>query len=227
MQILNNNDKQNAISYEASIRYLVEKSNQRAWFISFIAVLISIISVVAVCLLTPLKSVEPYVIRVDNATGMVDIISSVNDTKFISGNEALDKYFTTTYVKIRQGYYFNLLQQDFIKTQILSSPEISAEYMKTYEGKNSKVEILRNKIEIDIEISSVTLNNSNGINTATIRFNEIYKDAQSRTITNKKAKIATMAYDYSPQTLTTEQERLENPLGFKITTYRIDDEIER
>ena len=99
--------------------------------------------------------------------------------------------------------------------------------MKIYEGTNSRVEILKNKTEIDIEISSVTLNDSNGMNTATIRFNEIYKDAQSRTVTNKKAKIVTMAYDYSPQTLTNEQERLENPLGFKVLTYRIDDEVER
>lgn len=222
-----NNDRQTAISYEASLRYLVEKSNRRAWFIAFVAIFISIISIIAVCLLTPLKSVEPYVIRVDNTTGMVDVISSVNKTEFISDNEALDKYFTTTYVKLREGYYYNMLQQDYIKTQILSSPEVSADYMKIYEGTNSRVEILKNKTEIDIEISSVTLNYSNGMNTATIRFNEIYKDAQSRTVINKKAKIVTMAYDYSPQTLTNEQERLENPLGFKVLTYRIDDEVER
>lgn len=222
-----NNDRQTAISYEASLRYLVEKSNRRAWFIAFVAIFISIISIIAVCLLTPLKSVEPYVIRVDNTTGMVDVISSVNKTEFISDNEALDKYFTTTYVKLREGYYYNMLQQDYIKTQILSSPEVSADYMKIYEGTNSRVEILKNKTEIDIEISSVTLNDSNGMNTATIRFNEIYKDAQSRTVINKKAKIVTMAYDYSPQTLTNEQERLENPLGFKVLTYRIDDEVER
>lgn len=224
---IDNNDQQTAISYEASLRYLVEKSNRRAWLVAFVAIFISIISIIAVCLLTPLKSVEPYVIRIDNTTGMVDVISSVNKTEFISDNEALDKYFTTTYVKLREGYYYNMLQQDYIKTQILSSPEVSADYMKIYEGTNSRVEILKNKTEIDIEISSVTLNDSNGMNTATIRFNEIYKDAQSRTVTNKKAKIVTMAYDYSPQTLTNEQERLENPLGFKVLTYRIDDEVER
>lgn len=225
--MIDNNDTKTAISYEASIRYLVEKSNRRAWLIAFLSIFISIISVVAVVFLTPLKSVEPYVIRVDNTTGMVDIITSVNQTEFISDNEALDKYFTTSYVKIREGYFYNILQNDYTTVQIWSSPEVSSDYLKIYEGDNSRVDILKNRTEIDVEINSVTLGNSNGMKMATIRFNQIYKDAKSRTITNKKAKIVTLAYDYSPQSLMTENERLINPLGFKVLTYRVDDEVER
>lgn len=225
--MIDNNDTKTAISYEASIRYLVEKSNRRAWLIAFLSIFISIISVTAVVFLTPLKSVEPYVIRVDNATGMVDIITSVNQTEFISDNEALDKYFTTSYVKIREGYFYNILQNDYTTVQIWSSPEVSSDYLKIYEGDNSRVDILKNRTEIDVEINSVTLGNSNGMKMATIRFNQIYKDAKSRTITNKKAKIVTLAYDYSPQSLMTENERLINPLGFKVLTYRVDDEVER
>ena len=225
--MIDNNDTKTAISYEASIRYLVEKSNRRAWLIAFLSIFISIISVTAVVFLTPLKSVEPYVIRVDNTTGMVDIITSVNQTEFVSDNEALDKYFTTSYVKIREGYFYNILQNDYTTVQIWSSPEASSDYLKIYEGDNSRVDILKNRTEIDVEINSVTLGNSNGMKMATIRFNQIYKDAKSRTITNKKAKIVTLAYDYSPQSLMTENERLINPLGFKVLTYRVDDEVER
>lgn len=225
--MIDNNDTKTAISYEASIRYLVEKSNRRAWLIAFLSIFISIISVTAVVFLTPLKSVEPYVIRVDNTTGMVDIITSVNQTEFVSDNEALDKYFTTSYVKIREGYFYNILQNDYTTVQIWSSPEVSFDYLKIYEGDNSRVDILKNRTEIDVEINSVTLGNSNGMKMATIRFNQIYKDAKSRTITNKKAKIVTLAYDYSPQSLMTENERLINPLGFKVLTYRVDDEVER
>ena len=225
--MIDNNDTKTAISYEASIRYLVEKSNRRAWLIAFLSIFISIISVTAVVFLTPLKSVEPYVIRVDNTTGMVDIITSVNQTEFVSDNEALDKYFTTSYVKIREGYFYNILQNDYTTVQIWSSPEVSSDYLKIDEGDNSRVDILKNSTEIDVEINSVTLGNSNGMKMATIRFNQIYKDAKSRTITNKKAKIVTLAYDYSPQSLMTENERLINPLGFKVLTYRVDDEVER
>ena len=41
------------------------------------------------------------------------------------------------------------------------------------------------------------------------------------------SKVATLSYEYSPANLSTEDERLKNPLGFKVITYRIDDEIRR
>lgn len=221
---MSNNDNV-ALTYEASIRYLVEQSNKRAWFIAFLAVIISAIAVTAVCLLTPLKSVEPYVIRVDNTTGMVDIITSVNE-ETLTGNEALDKYFAGLYVKTREGYYFNMLQNDYTLTQILSAPNIAADYVAIYQGENPRQEILKNKVEVSVDIVSITLSNSAGSSVATIRFNLVSKDLEHGNKT-AQAKIATMAYEYNPALLTKEEERIKNPLGFKVLTYRIDDEIRR
>lgn len=221
---MSNNDNV-ALTYEASIRYLVEQSNKRAWLIAFLAVIILAIAVTAVCLLTPLKSVEPYVIRVDNTTGMVDIITSVNE-ETLTGNEALDKYFAGLYVKTREGYYFNMLQNDYTLTQILSAPNIAADYVSIYQGENPRQEILKNKVEVSVDIVSITLSNSAGSSVATIRFNLVSKDLEHGNKTTK-AKIVTMAYEYNPALLTKEEERIKNPLGFKVLTYRIDDEIGR
>lgn len=93
-----------AVDFESSIRYLVEQSNKRAWLIAFVSVGVAILSIVAVLLLTPLKTVEPYVIRVDNTTGMVDILT-ILDEEQISSIEALDKHFVAQYIKAREGYY--------------------------------------------------------------------------------------------------------------------------
>ncbi|MDY3246354.1 type IV secretion system protein [Campylobacter sp.] len=221
---MSNNDNV-ALTYEASIRYLVEQSNKRAWLVAFLAVIISAIAVTAVCLLTPLKSVEPYVIRVDNTTGMVDIITSVNE-ETLTGNEALDKYFAGLYVKTREGYYFNMLQNDYTLTQILSAPNIAADYVAIYQGENPRQEILKNKVEVSVDIVSITLSNSAGSSVATIRFNLVSKNLEHGNKTTQ-AKIVTMAYEYNPALLTKEEERLKNPLGFKVITYRIDDEIRR
>lgn len=215
----------NSITYESSIRCLVEKSNQRAWIIAFIAVFTSVLSILAITFMLPLKSVEPYVIRVDNTTGMVDIITSVNKES-LTNNEALDKYFTSKYVKTREGYFYNLIEQDYILTQILSAPDVAKDYVRLYEGANSKVEILQNKEEILIDIVSVTLGSSAGIKTATIRFNAKQHPIGSDS-SQISAKIATLSYDYFPDTLSNEEERLKNPLGFKVLNYRIDDEIKR
>ena len=218
-------DINSSLTYEASIRYLVAKSNGRAWLVAFISLFIAAISVGAVALLTPLKTVEPYVIRVNDTTGMVDIVTSIKD-EVLTKNEALDKYFIATYVKIREGYYYEILQQDYIKTQILSSPKVAEEYRSVYVGSNGRAERLKNKTEVKIDINSVVLGESNGVKTSTIRFNEESVDVSSK-ISTKTAKIATLSYDYAPNELITEQERLENPLGFKVLTYRVDIEISR
>ena len=178
--------------------------------------------------MTPLKQSVPYVIRVDNTTGMVDIITSVKDTEF-SSNEALDKYFTSLYVKTREGYHYNLLTQDYTLTQILSSPQVAQDYVKIYEGANARQEVLKNDNEASIDINSVVLGESADIKTATIRFNATTSALSNsgKNTVQTSAKVATLSYEYSPADLTTEDERLQNPLGFKVTTYRIDDEIRR
>lgn len=226
--MLNNNDEETALSYVASIRYLVEKSNKRAWLIAIISAIIALASICAIAYMTPLKQSVPYVIRVDNTTGMVDIITSVKDTEF-SSNEALDKYFTSLYVKTREGYHYNLLTQDYTLTQILSSPQVAQDYVKIYEGANARQEILKNDNEVSIDINSVVLGESADIKTATIRFNATTSALSNsgKNTVQTSAKVATLSYEYSPADLTTEDERLQNPLGFKVTTYRIDDEIRR
>ncbi|WP_297881599.1 virB8 family protein [uncultured Campylobacter sp.] len=223
---IENNDEASAISYEASIRYLVEKSNRRAWTVAFIFAAIAIIAVVAVIMLTPLKTVEPYVIRVDNA-GMVDIITTVK-TEDLTQNEALDKYFISQYVKAREGYYYNILNQDYLLVQMLSTPEIAELYRKIYEGKSARQEALKNDNEVSIDIKSVVLGESAGAKTATIRFDATTRKTGAQPqILGTAAKIVTLSYDYYPDNPQSEEERLKNPLGFKVTAYRIDDEIIR
>lgn len=219
-------DDVEAMSYNSNVRYLIEVSNKRAWLVSFIFGFIAIISIIAVFLLTPLKQSVPYVIRVDNVTGMVDIISTLKDQTVVSKNsEALDKYFTANYVKLREQYYWDILEQDYYTVQVFSSNRISAEYQNIYAGANSRVKNLQNSVEVEIQIISVVLTNSAGANVATIRFNEIVKDLQSKT-SKQTTKVATLTYEYVKE-LTTEKERVMNPLGFKVNTYRIDSEIAR
>lgn len=223
--IFSKNDVE-AMSYNSNVRYLIEVSNKRAWLVSFIFGFIAIMSIIAVFLLTPLKQSVPYVIRVDNVTGMVDIISTLKDQTVVSKNsEALDKYFTANYVKLREQYYWDILEQDYYTVQVFSSNRISAEYQNIYAGANSRVKNLQNSVEVEIQIISVVLTNSAGANVATIRFNEIVKDLQSKT-SKQTTKVATLTYEYVKE-LTTEKERVMNPLGFKVNTYRIDSEIAR
>ncbi|EKK8061363.1 type IV secretion system protein [Campylobacter jejuni] len=216
------NEFNTAIDYEASFRYLIEKSNKRAWLIAFISIFIAIISIIAVVLLTPLKTIEPYVIRVDNTTGMVDILTML-DEKEIKANEALDKYFISTYVKAREGYYYDLLNQDYLLTQLMSSEKVANEYRALYEGDNARDQILKNSNEVSVQILSIVLGESNGVKTATVRAIITTKNLTSKG-TTQATKAITLSYDYI-LAKASEENRFLNPLGFKVLTYRIDDEV--
>lgn len=216
------NDFNSAMDYEASFRYLIEKSNKRAWLIAFVSIFIAIISIVAVVLLTPLKTIEPYVIRVDNTTGMVDILTML-DEKEISSNEALDKYFISQYVKAREGYYYELLNQDYLLTQLMSSEKVANEYRALYEGDNARDQILKNSNEVSVQILSIVLGESNGVKTATVRAIITTKNLTSKG-TTQATKVITLSYDYI-LAKASEENRFLNPLGFKVLTYRIDDEV--
>lgn len=218
------NEFNSAIDYEASFRYLIEKSNKRAWLIAFVSIFVSILCLIAVVLLTPLKTIEPYVIRVDNTTGMVDILTTLNE-KEIKENEALDKYFISTYVKTREGYYYDLLNQDYLLTQLMSSEKVANEYRAWYEGDNARDQILKNSNEVSVQILSVVLGQSNGIKTSTIRAIITTKNLASKG-TTQATKVITLSYDYI-LAKASEENRFLNPLGFKVLTYRIDDEVSK
>lgn len=218
------NDFNTALDYEESFRYLIEQSNKRAWLISFVAIFIASLSLIAVVLLTPLKTIEPYVIRVDNTTGMVDILTLL-DEKEITQNEALDKYFISQYIKAREGYYYELLNQDYLLTQLMSSENVANEYRALYEGDNARDQVLKNSNEVSVQILSVVLGESNGVKTSTIRANITTKNLSSRG-TSQATKVITLSYDYTLGKAS-EENRLLNPLGFKVLTYRIDNEVEK
>ena len=155
---------------------------------------------------------------------MVDILTMLNE-KEIKTNEALDKYFIAQYVKAREGYFYEILNQDYLLTQLMSSEKVANEYRAIYEGENARDQILKNSNEVRVEIISIVLGESNGVKTSTIRANIITKNLNTRGITSS-TKVITLSYDYL-LAKASEENRLLNPLGFKVLTYRIDNEVDR
>ena len=58
----------------------IERSNRIAWAIAIASSIVAGVAVFAVAGLTPLKTVEPFVVRVDNSTGIVDVVSALTST---------------------------------------------------------------------------------------------------------------------------------------------------
>lgn len=106
-----------------------------AWGVAAAASTLAFVSIGAVTALTPLKTVEPFVIRVDNATGIVDVVSTLKDEPQ-SYDEAIAKYFLGQYVRAREGYSFVEAPANFRTVSLLSTQAERARFSSLYRGSN-------------------------------------------------------------------------------------------
>jgi type IV secretory pathway component VirB8 len=211
-----------ALSWEASRIEILEKSEQRAWNFAKISLGLAGLAVFAIAVMMPLKETKPYVWRINGETGLPELITELTE-KSVSGNEASDKFWLSKYVGTRERYDWYTLQADYDAVGLMSSPEVGADYGQLFKGEKSKDKVLGNKNRVDVKIVSVVpTGNDNG----TIRFTTTQKRVDMPTDPGEVRRwVATVAYKYQPEAKMSEADRLVNPFGFTILTYRVDPEI--
>ena len=202
--------------------YLAElvQSKRAAWRVASAAGVLMALALVALLALLPLKRVEAFVVRVDDATGSVDVVTTLRDSQ-VSYGEAVDKYFVNKYVLARESYEYDTLQTGYDTTLLLSSPDVQRAYASLFEGPNALDKILGRETQIAVKVRSIALGTSG--NTAVVRF------VRERTQVNGAPAVvenlvATIGFRYVGAAMH-EQDRLVNPLGFQVTSFRVDPEV--
>lgn len=195
-----------------------ERSKRLAWFIAIVASALACVSVTAVVALTPLKTVEPFVIRVDNSTGIVDVVSAMAAAAG-SYDEEVTKYFAARYVRAREGYVWSEAEENFRTASLMSNAAEQQRFAAAYRGGNPKSpqNVYGRSATSRISIKSISLINSNVVS---VRY--------TRTITRGEDVrtshwVATITYSYANAPISS-SDRLVNPLGFVVSEYRADPE---
>jgi len=185
------------------------------------SMLIAVLAMAAVNGLIPLKTVEPFVLRVDNNTGATDIVTSVRDIKNIKYDEAIDKFWLSQYVRYREGYDWWTVQAGYDASMLMSSGQIQNDIGAFFESAAAPHKVLRDRARVDIRIISISFFD----NTAQIRFEKRVKflSADQSNAPAPQRMLATIGYKYVNKPIT-EKDRLVNPLGFQVMSYRVDPE---
>ena len=102
-----------------------QRSKRLAWTVAVCAGVLALAAVGAVAALTPLKTVEPFVVRVDRSTGAVDVMTGLKGTDPLTYDEAVNKYFLGLYVRTREGWLPQAAEQDFRQVAIMSVYSVS------------------------------------------------------------------------------------------------------
>lgn len=178
------------------------------------------LSAAAVMGLTPLKSVEPFVARVNETTGAVDVITTIKNKQMHYG-EVIDKYWLAEYVRFREGYDWHTIQSTYDATLLMSAPDVQVAFKALYNSPNAPHKVLKQQSKIVVKVTNISFIGD----TAQVRFEKqtLPSSGQTEDPVPPQKMIATIAFEFK-STPMTENDRLVNPLGFQVLSYRVDPE---
>lgn len=198
----------------------VRRSERRAWIFAALGIGTALAACIAVAALTPLKSVEPFVVRVDKNTGATDIVTRI-DERTVSFNEALDKYFLARYVNYREEYSNAMAFPNYEAVTLMSTQQVGAAYYAQINPKNprSPVSVYGKDGTVEVAVNSISFL-GNGV--AQVRFARTEKGPNSPE--RESSWIGTITFKYL-KAPADGKARLVNPVGFQVSEYRLDPEM--
>lgn len=186
-----------------------------------VGVIIGMTGFLGALALFPLKTVETYVIVVDKTTGEMDRITQVQALS-LDESDAIIQANLVAYVDDRETY--DLTDSEIRVNAVLNrSDEDAARTLRDlWNSSNERypITVYGRDTKIDVVIRSVN-QISSGV--AQVRFTRTMRRARD-TQTVTRPYVATIAYTFRPDTRKRLQELWANPLGFVVTSYRVDAE---
>lgn len=191
-----------------------------AWIVAAVAGSIALLLALALLLLVPLKSVQPYVVTVDRQTGAVQLATTVADGK-LSENEAVIQAELANYVRTRETFDSTDLSTSYRRVQLHSSGPVRNAYIAEMAAANpaSPLRQLSPGDTVKVKIKSVSLL---AVGSGLVRYDTERSSADGR-IVDTRPYVSAIAFGFNSRPLRAE-DRFDNPLGFVVTRYRRDSE---
>lgn len=221
-----------SINYELTIADLAKRSERRAWQVAIAGLVMSLILAGGYFYVLPLKEKVPYIVMADAYTGTSTVTRLTDDvaTYRLSTSEAVNRSNVAHFILARESYDVAMMNlRDWTTVLTMSSPEVAAPYRALHAPNNpdSPYAIYGRDRAIRIKILSITPIGGGAnqpIKGATVRFQRSLYNKQTGASQVLDSKIANLEFTYKPNLKMDEQARVENPLGFQVTSYRVDND---
>lgn len=196
------------------------RARRIAWTVAGIACAIASLEAVALALAMPLKQVVPVAVLVDRTTGRVEQVD-LSQPRSLLANEALQQSLLAQYVIARESYDPVGIRAAYRKVALWSDDQARASYLAAMRSDppTNRIGAGRREIGLATTIRSVSML-SNG--SALVRFDVAHVDYAGRQ-SDVRPYVATIAFGFEGQPMRIE-DRLDNPLGFRVRSYRVDAE---
>lgn len=222
-----------SVNYEVSLADMSRRSERRAWFVAAAATLLALILAAGYFYMLPLKERVPFVVMANAYTGTASVakLSSGLNALDASARDAINRSNIAHYVTTRESYDYDLLRaRDWRVVFTMSSPDIQSGYRATFAASNPENPIklyARGKV-VRVNIISITPTSEGWFGRtggANVRFQRVLVTKSNGGTQILDTRIATLQYTYDAKLPLTEEQRFDNPLGFQVTSYRVEKEL--
>jgi type IV secretion system protein VirB8 len=169
-------------------------------------------SIIFVKFVVSSKSLEPYVIEVEEKSGVPTVVDQLT-SEVLTGDEAVKKYFVNQFLQASVGYNPKTYKEDAEKVRLLSTQSVYADFRKRINARRLGVDS-----RITIKIKSIHFPDS-----STVRI-RILRSTRGQPGNGSIDELVTIKFYFTNLSLTA-KERLINPLGFQVKKLTIAEEI--
>lgn len=163
------------------------------------------------------RTIEPFVIEIEQKTGVPTVVDPI-DVKIYSSEEVIKRYFIWEFVKLREEFMPAYLDTAQKKLNVMSAADVYGQYKSLIRTPDGPIQKAGKNGSITIQLKSMVLINEKAVQ---VRFKEnaIFNNGEN----SMSDKIAYLEFEFVNLELPLEQRYL-NPLGFRVTKYRLEDE---
>jgi type IV secretion system protein VirB8 len=214
-----------AASWDADRLADARSSARRAWQVAAGGWLCAMAAASSLALLMPLKRVEPFVIRVDNSTGIVDVVPVYTGNRDMS--QTVTRYFLTHYVTVCERFSFATAESDYEECGAFHTAQRNQAWYAAWNPNNpaSPLNVHKDGSTVRVQVESLSFfQRGNGVtDLAQVRYLKAERQAGAAEdrVTHW---IATIQYLYSAPSQDPRVRRW-NPLGFKIVDLTAEPEV--
>ena len=202
------------------ILYGMRRSRAVAWWFAGGCLVVAAMSVTALAMIAPLKEVRPYVVIVDRATGASEKIVEVGAVS-LSEQDAVQQAELVSYVIDRETYHAvdNATRIPDVLRRSGAQAADSLRALWTTSNPEYPPNLHGAEVVQRVVVKSVTILSAG---TAQVRFTKSREVTGERPISRDF--VATLGFAFNPRVERTLEAVWRNPLGFTITSYRVDAE---
>ena len=220
-----------AVNYETSLADLSRRSERRAWWVASAASALALLLGAGYLLVMPLKERVPFLVLADAYSGNATVARIDADFRHrsLTASEAIARANVARFVSLRESYDVAMMNlRDWRAVHGMAAPEVGREYAALHAANNprSPYNTWGRGKAIRVRILSIQLLDGAGGDSggATVRFQRSLYDKSSGATRPLDSRIATLGFSYNLALKMDEPDRLENPLGFQVTSYRVDND---